>query len=177
MPDHALIVVDMLNTYDHPDGERCAANAQGVVPRLQRVIGHARDADDVELVYVNDHYGQWTSDRERLISHVCDAIPDRALVDGLLPEDDDPLLLKARHSIFFNTPLEYLLRQRGITTVTLVGQVTEQCILYSALDAYVRHFDVRIAQDCVIAIDDELADAALRMMRRNMRAELIDVGG
>ncbi len=35
----------------------------------------------------------------------------------------------------------------GTTRLILAGQVTEQCILYSALDAYVRHFDIRIAQD------------------------------
>jgi nicotinamidase-related amidase len=50
--------------------------------------------------------------------------------------------------------------------------VTEQCILYSALDGYVRHFDVVVPPDAVAHIDPELGDAALKMMRRNMRAEL-----
>ena len=54
----------------------------------------------------------------------------------------------------------------------LVGQVTEQCILYSALDAYVRHFRVAVQCDAVAAIHDDLADAALRMMERNMRADV-----
>jgi nicotinamidase-related amidase len=56
----------------------------------------------------------------------------------------------------------------------LTGQVTEQCILYSALDAYVRHFDVSVVTDAVAHIDPELAQAALSMMERNMRAELIE---
>jgi nicotinamidase-related amidase len=56
----------------------------------------------------------------------------------------------------------------------LVGQVTEQCILYSALDAYVRHFRVTVPPDGVAHIHEELAEAALEMMRRNMRAELND---
>ena len=55
----------------------------------------------------------------------------------------------------------------------LTGQVTEQCILYSALDAYVRHFSVSVVTDAVAHIDPELAQAALRMMETNMRAELI----
>jgi nicotinamidase-related amidase len=70
-----------------------------------------------------------------------------------------------------------LLRQQlGVDRLTLVGQVTEQCVLYSALDAYVRHFAVRVPVDAVVAIDDELADAALRMIARNMRGELFRVG-
>jgi hypothetical protein len=36
----------------------------------------------------------------------------------------------------------------------------------------VRHFDVVGATDAVAAIDDDLAAAALKMMERNMHAEL-----
>ena len=58
----------------------------------------------------------------------------------------------------------------------LTGQVTEQCILYSALDAYVRHYDMRVARDAVACIDPELGAAALRMMERNMRAQVVEAG-
>ena len=51
----------------------------------------------------------------------------------------------------------------------LTGQVTEQCILYTALDAYVRHFPVAVPPDAVAHIDAQLGDAALKMMERNMR--------
>jgi hypothetical protein len=46
-------------------------------------------------------------------------------------------------------PLEYLLRENEVDHVVLTGQVTEQCILYSALDAYIRHFRVTIPRDAV----------------------------
>ena len=52
----------------------------------------------------------------------------------------------------------------------LVGQVTEQCILYSALDAYVRHFEVVVPSNAVAHIHADLARAALRMMETNMDA-------
>lgn len=51
--------------------------------------------------------------------------------------------------------------------------MTEQCILYSALDAYVRHFSVIVPPDGVAHIDAELGKAALVMMERNMSAELV----
>ena len=56
----------------------------------------------------------------------------------------------------------------------LTGQVTEQCILYSALDGYVRRFAVAVPRDAVAAIDDDLAAAALQMMERNMKADISD---
>ena len=83
-------------------------------------------------------------------------------------------MLKARHTIFFGTPLEYLLWQREVENLVLVGQVTEQCILYSALDAYVRHYEVTVPRDCVAHIHEDLAQAALKMMERNMKARVID---
>jgi nicotinamidase-related amidase len=86
-------------------------------------------------------------------------------------------LPKVRHSAFYSTTLEYLLRQRDVTDVVLTGQVTEQCILYSALDAYVRHYSICVPSDAVAPIDRELGDAALRMMERNMRAEIVTASG
>jgi len=51
--------------------------------------------------------------------------------------------------------------------------VTEQCILYTALDAYVRHFKVVVPSDAVAHIDSDLGKSALRMMERNMRASIV----
>ena len=75
-----------------------------------------------------------------------------------------------------NGQIEYILRQEEIDRVVLTGQVTEQCILYSALDAYVRHFGVVVPRDACAPIHDDLAEAALRMMQINMSAEVVDAG-
>ena len=69
--------------------------------------------------------------------------------------------------------MDYLLGRLHTQRIILTGQVTEQCILYSALDGYIRHFEVVVPADAVAHIDAELGRAALRMMRRNMRAEML----
>lgn len=58
--------------------------------------------------------------------------------------------------------------QLGAGHIVLSGQVTEQCVLYSALDAHIRCLRVAIPKDAVAHIHNDLADAALRMMERNM---------
>ncbi|WP_460112418.1 cysteine hydrolase family protein [Streptomyces platensis] len=55
----------------------------------------------------------------------------------------------------------------------LCGQVTEQCVLYSALDAHIRHLNVIVVEDACAHIHRDLAEAALRMMERNMRARIV----
>jgi nicotinamidase-related amidase len=56
----------------------------------------------------------------------------------------------------------------------VTGQVTEQCILYSAPDANVRHFEVVVPRKAVAHIHEDLAEAAFRMMEENMRADVTD---
>jgi nicotinamidase-related amidase len=97
-------------------------------------------------------------------------------VEPIVPRGDTLFVVKARHSIFYQTPLEYLLSQEDVERLVLVGQVTEQCILYSALDAYIRHLDVVVPRDAVAHIHEDLADAALRMMEVNMDADVCGAG-
>ena len=102
------------------------------------------------------------------------ARPD--LIEPILPGDDDLFLAKTRHSIFYATPLEYILAQEEVDRIVLAGQVTEQCILYSALDAYIRHIDVAVPRDAVAHIFEDLAEASLTLMERNMHAEVCAAG-
>jgi nicotinamidase-related amidase len=168
----ALIVIDMLNHYEHEDAEPLMESVREKLPTLTELVGHARDSD-VLTIYVNDNHGDWSAARAELSERALrGAAPE--LVEPILPEPELPFVVKARHSIFYETQLEYVLRQEEVDRILLTGQVTEQCILYSALDAYVRHFDVSVMVDAVAHIHADLADAALRMMERNMRAHLIE---
>lgn len=164
----ALLVVDMLNRYEHEDAGSLADSVKEAVPNIRRLVD-AAEKQDTFVVYVNDNHDDWTAGRDELTQWALDgAHPD--LVEPIAPSADAPLLLKARHSAFFATQLEYLLRSRAIEKIILTGQVTEQCILYSALDAYIRHFDVAVPRDAVAHIHADLGAAALQMMERNMAA-------
>ena len=166
----AVCVVDMLNTYDHEDAELLTRNVEPAVEPIAALVERA-DEEGAEVIYVNDNYGDWNSSQEELAERaMAGRRPD--LVEPLLPPEAADFVIKARHTIFYMTPLEYLLSQKEIDHVVLAGQVTEQCILYSALDAYVRHLRVTVPPDGVAHIHEDLADAALKMMERNMRAEL-----
>jgi nicotinamidase-related amidase len=166
----AVVVIDMLNHYDHEDADDLLPSVRKALPAMCELLERARAAD-IPVVYVNDNHGDWSACRPELVER---ALRGRApeLVEPIAPPPDVGFVVKARHSIFYQTQLEYLLRQEEIERIVLVGQVTEQCILYSALDAYVRHFAVAVPRDAVAHIHEDLAEAALRMMERNMRADV-----
>jgi nicotinamidase-related amidase len=169
----AVLVIDMLNTYDHEDADKLAESAAQSVPAAARLLDRAREAQTL-LVYVNDNYGDWNTSGDELAERALEGRHPE-LVEPLLPIGDSPFVTKARHSAFYATLLEYLLESEGVGRLVMSGQATEQCILYSALDAYVRHFQVIVPRDAVAHIHEHLAGPALEMMQRNMHAEITTV--
>jgi nicotinamidase-related amidase len=168
----ALIVTDVLNPYDHPDADELMASAEEATEPLRRLIAAARESD-VDVIYVQDNHDDWNSSGDELAEQaLAGRRPD--LVKPVLPEPDDSFVHKLRHSVFYATPLEHLLRERGIGRVILAGQVTEQCILYSALDARIREYEVTIPRDAVAHIHADLAEAALKMIELNLHGEVVD---
>jgi nicotinamidase-related amidase len=168
----ALLVIDMMNTYEHEDAEVLATSVAKIVDPLASLISRARDREDVDVIYVNDNYGDFTADFDDLVNAALDGErPD--LVSPLAPDEESLRVVKVRHSAFYASSLDYLLGRLETRRLIVTGQVTEQCILYSALDAYVRHLDVTIPTDGVAHIHEDLAQVALKMMERNMRAELV----
>jgi nicotinamidase-related amidase len=166
----ALVVIDMITPYDHPDADELLKSAESVVPTIERLI-HRAVREEVPVIYVNDNFGSWTSNSSEIYQL---AIEGKAphLVEPLKPVEGALFVVKVRHSIFYQTPLEYLLGQLGTERLVLAGQVTEQCVLYSALDAHIRHHEVIIPEDAVAHIHPELAEAACKMMQLNMGAQI-----
>src|SRR3954452_17213285 len=172
MSEVAVLVIDMLNTYEHEDAEVLARNIADIVDPLAKLVSQVRDRDDVDLIYVNDNYGAFDADfRDIVEAALHGQRPD--LVEPISPDENCLRLLKVRHSAFYASSLDYLLGRLGTRKLILTGQVTEHCSLYSALDACVRHHSVVVAPDAVAHIDPELSDAALTMMAKNMHAEIV----
>src|SRR4051812_33327576 len=162
----------MLNTYDHEDAEPLAECVREKLPRMVELRDAAKAREDVKLVYVNDNYDEWEAGRETLIERAMNG-KHPELVEPIAPEGDRPFLPKGRHSIFYETAVAHLLRVEDVKRVVLIGQVTEQCIFYSALDAHLRGHDVVVPPDAVAHIDADLAKAALEMSERNLHAKLV----
>lgn len=170
MAHTALIIIDMINPYDHEDAEQLVTSAERTVPVIAGLLRTAR-AQGTPVIYANDNFGNWRSHHGEIVdAAMAGARPD--LVEPLRPDEKSLFVVKARHSIFYETPLPYLLQQLGADHLVLCGQVTEQCVLYSALDAHIRHMRLTIPRDAVAHIHPDLAQAALRMMERNMGAQV-----
>jgi nicotinamidase-related amidase len=174
LPKTAVIIADMLNTYDHEDAEPLADSVREQLPSIVELRDRSLDAGAL-LVYVNDNHDAWEAGRQELVEKALGG-EHPELVEPIAPRDPVPFLAKGRHSAFYQTALDHLLRSQDVQRLVLSGQVTEQCILYTALDAYIRGYEMVVPPDAVAHIDPELSQAALRMMKANMHTELTAVG-
>ena len=170
MPKVATVVIDMLNPYDHEDGEALAEQVADRIEPMQRLIRATLDSE-APLVYVNDNYDDFTATSDDIVRKALEGRHPE-LIEPIVPPDEALFIEKVRHSAFYESSLNHLLHINDVERLVLAGQVTEQCILYSALDAYIRGFEMVVPPDAVAHIDGELAAAALKMMEKNMHAEL-----
>ncbi|HEU4459766.1 MAG TPA: isochorismatase family cysteine hydrolase [Methylibium sp.] len=169
LDDAALLIVDMIGTWQFPDGAAMLARAQAIAPRIARLAAGFRRAG-LPVVYVNDNHGQWRSDFKHLLAAAAGAGAAQArLVERLKPADDDYFVLKPKHSAFYATPLELLLDHLGSLRLVLTGVTADQCVMATAMDAKQREREVIVAGDAVAALDDARTEAALRHCREALQ--------
>ena len=147
----ALVLIDVINHFEFPDGKTILRQALAVAPALARLKKKAREAG-VPVIYVNDNFGQWRSEMSKLIQYCLrPAAAGRTFVEQLRPDDEDYFVLKPMHSAFYQTPLDLLLRELGASSIILSGLATNSCILCTAHDANMRNIKIIVPRDCCTA--------------------------
>ena len=163
----ALLVVDVLDTFDHDDAEALLASFRVRGAAIGRAIATAREAG-VPVIYVNDDRDRWDSDAPQLAREAADG-PGGDVIRELLPREGDHVLLKHRYSAFDHTALELLLEAKRAERVLIAGAATEGCVVQTALDAREHGLKATILADACATTDAELEETALRYAE--------DVGG
>src|SRR2546429_8415219 len=165
----ALILVDVINDLDFPEAKQLARFIPALADSIARLKRRAKAAG-VPVIYVNDNFGRWRSDFRALIEH-CRKGKSRSLIEKLYPERDDYFVLKPKHSGFFSTTLETLLRYLGSETLIITGIAGNFCVLFTANDAYMRDYTLIIPSDCTASNSAAENREALSLMRKFLRAD------
>lgn len=164
-PRRALVVIDVQQEYfagllpiQYPAREESVA-------RIREAINAAVHAD-VPFVLVQHELPAgapvFGSGSANFQNH-----PDIAAYEGKAAKR----ISKQFGSVFAGTDLDAWLRDQGIDTITLVGYMTNNCILSSAVDAEPRGFAVEVLSDATGAID--LANAAGHASARGVHETLM----
>jgi nicotinamidase-related amidase len=165
-----LLIVDVINDLDFPEAKQLARFIPALARNIARLKRRAKAAR-VPVIYVNDNFGRWRSDFHALIEH-CRKGRSRSLIDELHPEENDYFVLKPKHSGFFSSTLETLLRYLGVRRLIITGIAGNFCVLFTANDAYMRDYELTIPSDCVISNTAKENKEALQLMKRYLKADI-----
>src|SRR4051812_28987583 len=97
----ALLLIDVINDFDFDGAEKLLEQLAPAAQKIKDLCAEAR-AVKIPIVYVNDNFGLWRSERNAIVQHCLRAgSPGRTIVELLAPQEDDYFVVKPRHSGFF----------------------------------------------------------------------------
>jgi nicotinamidase-related amidase len=168
--EEALLIVDVINDLDFPEAKQLLRFVPPMSHSLAKLKERAKAAG-VPVIYVNDNFGRWRSDFRKLVEH-CRNGHARELVDTLRPDEDDYFVLKPKHSGFFSSTLETLLRYLEVRRLVITGIAGNFCVLFTANDAYMRDYELIVPADCCISNTQPENRQALTLMKRYLKADI-----
>ena len=170
----ALLIIDMINDLEFDDGERIEGAALAAAERIALLRERAKEAG-VAVIYCNDNFGRWRSDFREVVDRVLnDGVRGEPLAALLAPADDDYFVLKPKHSAFFETTLDTLLRYLGTKRLILTGITGDICVLITASDAFMRDYEIVVPADCIASVEPEENEHALAYMERVLKVTVVD---
>lgn len=167
----ALVLVDVLADFGHDDGHALFVAFVQVLPALQEVIRAAR-AEGLPIVYCNDDFGSWSGDRDAVLAEAQGRAPQPDLLASVMPQRGDAFLTKPRYSAFDHTPLDLLLRERGVKRLLIAGTATEMCVAQTAIDAREGGYQATVLVPACASVDERNAAVALQYLERVVGARL-----
>ncbi|MEU7946186.1 isochorismatase family protein [Micromonospora taraxaci] len=115
----ALVVIDVQESFRQRPIWAYGSNPD-LVRQVERLVAAGRERGDLVV---------WVLHSEPGTGGLFD--PDLGhvrLIDGLVPVDGEPTLVKTAHNAFTTTNLQQVLTQAGIHDLTVCGIRTEQCV-------------------------------------------------
>ncbi len=173
----ALIVIDMQNSFLHPDGENFYDDAKEVIGPVQALIAAAREHGRLIIHTVDRHReGLVDFEHKRLPEHCVAGGFDAAFFEGFGPRPGalEIELVKRRFSAFFATDLGLLLNEQSVDRVIICGVKTNVCVRATAQDAFANGFEVILPRQATNSNRTHLAEASMEDIERYL-GKLVDL--
>ena len=158
----ALLLVDVVNDFEHEDGEWLLMSFRDRHDGFVTMLERAR-CEGMPVVYANDNFGVWDGDATRLVRSALEGRGGE-LVEAIAPREGGTFVVKPRYSAFDHTPLDIILAELGIERLLLGGMSTEGCVAQTTIDARELGFKVSVLADACASVDERLERVALEYL-------------
>ncbi len=164
MKKYAVIVVDMLN--DFVIGPISSPRVHHIIEPIKKLCEKAR-AEGIPVFYANDSHTPEIDKEFRVWGpHAVEGTPGAEVIEELKPQKGDYIIPKKTYSAFFETPLELILRERGVDTVVITGWQADCCCRHTSADAFFRGFDVVVPKETTDTDTEEGYCGGLEYIRK-----------
>ena len=167
---NGLIVIDMQNSFLHPDGENYFSAAVKAVEPVLNLIETARKSSCLIVHTVDQHrVGLPDFEQKHLPVHCLEDDMNAGYFDQFGPGADSNLeieIVKRRYSAFFGTDLAMTLQECGIENTIICGVKTNVCVRSTSQDAFAYGFNVFIPAIATASNRENLALASLEDIDR-----------
>jgi biuret amidohydrolase len=182
----ALLIIDMQRDFLEPGGFGAALGND--VTRLQAAVGPCRNLLDaarrsgILVIHTREGHRPDLSDAPPLKVDRGDPAlrigapgpmgrilvrgePGHDIIPELYPVVGEPVIDKPGKGAFYQTDLELLLHNRGITTLLVCGVTTEVCVNTTVREANDRGFRCVVLSDCCASYFPDFHQAGLAMIK------------
>ncbi len=163
----ALLIIDMLNDFVIEGAPLEVPSTRAILPGLQKRLAQARQ-EGIPVLYVCDAHRSDDREFSRMgwPPHAVKGTSGSRIVDELAPLAGEPVLEKTTYSGFYGTDLERVLKDLGAEELILTGCVTNICIFFTAADAVMRGYRVRVPRSLSANLDDGDGQFAFEQMEK-----------
>ena len=165
----ALLLIDVQNSFFHPDGNNYYPETAAVLPNLHRLLDRAR-ASACLIIHTAEQHRANVDDFEsaKLPPHCISGEWDSLFFEGFGPAgaETEFLLAKRRMSAFFSTDLDLLLREKAVDRLVIAGVKANVCIRATVQDGFSLGYRCIVPRDAVNSNRPHLADASLEDIDR-----------
>jgi len=164
----ALLIIDMVKDYFREDQPYpITPLAKKLIPPINTLIAEFRKKNLPVIFSTDSFQADDFMFKGRMHPHAIQGTEGAKVVEGLDMAPQDLWLPKPRFSAFFNTGLETILRDQGVTLCAVAGIATSFCVLATALDSLCHDFKTVILEDCATAFSEAAHTQCLDLYRKN----------
>ncbi|GAB4379987.1 MAG: cysteine hydrolase [Elainellaceae cyanobacterium] len=182
----ALVIIDMQRDFMEPGGFGDALGndvlrLQAIVPTLQQLLAtfrelrlpiihtlecHQPDLSDCPPAKLNRGRGTLKIGDEGPMGRILVlGEPGNAIIPELAPLPGEIVITKPGKGAFYNTPLQSILQEQGITHLLITGVTTEVCVQTTMREANDRGYECLMVEDCTESYFPEFKQSTLEMVR------------
>jgi nicotinamidase-related amidase len=168
----ALIIIDLLNDFVNEDAPLAVPSINNIIGPIKREIEKARK-NNYPVIFLCDCHEEDDREFKLFPPHARKGTVGANVIDELKPEGTDILVRKSSFSGFYDTVLDETLKKLSVGKTVITGTVTNICVLYTAIDALMRGYEVDIVEDAVIGLNELDHKFALDQMRDLFKINIV----